>query len=590
MAVQLSVSNKHWNIRSCPREQANHLAREAGVHPVLAELFHIRGMRDPGNIRDFLAAKLTQLHDPEELPGVTAAAGRIHEAITEKQKIIIFGDYDVDGISGTSLLLMGLKLLGADVSYYVPDRLREGYGLSIEGVEKLAQRGAEVVITVDCGITATEAANLAHQRGIDLIITDHHHPRDQLPKALAIVHPKLSPHDYPFPELCGSGVALKLAWAVCRQASGAKRVSERMKEFLLQAVALAALGTVADVVPLVDENRVLVRHGLVSLADRPTIGLAALLDVCKLSGKRFLDSEDFGFALAPRLNAAGRFGQAQLAVELLTTQNQQRSKELASYMDELNETRKTLERRIYLAALKQAKEEFDLENDPAFVLAGFGWHQGVIGIVAGRLAEKLHRPVVLVAFDQVGDRAGTGSARSVPDFNLHAALTRCAHLLQAHGGHAAAAGLTLHPSQLAAFRAEFCEVVAEERPEADSTGRLDIDGELPLSAFSMKVMEQLEQMAPFGAGNPRPLWCTSGVTLAEPPRKMGNGDRHLSLQIVQHRARMRAVAFGQGEWAEELSQIDSPLDIAFRPVINTFRGQRSIELHLVDWRPTRRAE
>jgi single-stranded-DNA-specific exonuclease len=417
-----------------------------------------------------------------------------------------------------------------------------------------------------------------------LIITDHHEPAETLPDAL-LVHPRLPGTRYPFGELSGSGVAFKLAWAICQQASQAKRVGPRMRNFLLEATGLAALGTVADMVPLVGENRVLVAHGLRSLTERLSLGLAALIRAAKLDEKAELASEDVAFAIGPRLNAAGRLGQAQLAVELLVTQRAERAEELAEYLDKLNTDRQTLERRILLAAGKQIKQHFDPVADPALVLADCDWNPGVIGIVAGRLVEKHHRPVVLVALDKLDSRPGVGSARSVPGFNLYAALHACREQLVSFGGHAAAAGLKIERRNLDAFRAAFCEVVAATITDEQRRGELRIDAEAPLSAFTLQTVQQIEQLAPFGQANPRPLVCTSGVRLAEPPRPMGTEGRHLALQLVQHDVRLRAVAFGGGDWADALSHLDGPIDVAFRPVINAFRGRQNVELHLVDWRP-----
>ncbi len=302
--------------------------------------------------------------------------------------------------------------------------------------------------------------------------------------------------------------------------------------------------------------------------------------------KRKIDAEDVGFTLGPRLNAAGRLGQAQLAVELLLTDRPERADELARYVDGLNGSRQKLERSIYLAANKQAKEQFDPENDAAMVLADHGWHAGVIGIVAGRLAEKYHRPVVLIAWDPLGVKPGHGSARSVPGFNLHAALESCAEHLLSHGGHAAAAGLTIEPERLEAFRNDFCEVAAGQIADEGRVPELLIDAEAPLSVFNERIVRQIEQLAPFGHGNHRPLLCATGVTLAEPARPLGSSGRHLAVRLSQHAVTMRAVAFGCGERIAELTPAAGPLEVAFRPMINTFKGRSSVELQLVHWRPS----
>lgn len=579
---------KQWRIHPHDPARIAELERAAGVPSVVAQLLLCRGICDPQAIRDFLDAKLIGLRDPELLPGISAAAERITAAVREGRPIVVYGDYDADGMTATALLLECLRMLGAQASYYVPHRIDEGYGLNGEALRTLAGRGASLVVTVDCGIASVDHAATARELGLELIITDHHQFGEQLPDAAAIVHPRLPGTSYPFGELSGVGVAFKLAWALCQRASEAKKVSERMRAFLLQAVGLAAIGTVADVVPLVDENRILVRHGLVSLKERPTLGLAQMLRVTKLAEKPALECEDIAFTIAPRLNAAGRLGQAQLAVELLTTQNTERASSLAEYLHELNGSRDSLERSIYLAANKQIQEKFDASGDAAFVLAGRGWHPGVIGIVAGRLAEKYHRPVVMIALDELGVKHGIGSARSVPGFDLYAALCACARRLASHGGHSAAAGLKIDESAVDAFRLDFCEYVASERCAEDRTAELWIDGEVVFGALTTAVVQQIEKLAPFGHGNARPMLCASNVCLAEPPKRIGTSGRHLSLRLVQHGVSLRGVAFGGGDWHDELAALEGPMHVAFRPVINTFRGRSSVEIHLADWRAVER--
>ncbi|MCE9555716.1 MAG: single-stranded-DNA-specific exonuclease RecJ, partial [Planctomycetes bacterium] len=539
--------------------------------------------------------KLTGLRDPSELPGVTEAVELLSRAIDEKRRIVVYGDYDADGMCATAILLTCLKLLGADAHYYLPNRLDEGYGVNSDALRSLAAQKTSVVVTVDCGITSVAEAEVARELGLELIITDHHALADRLPHAAAIVHPRLPGREYPFDGLCGAAVAFKLAWALCQRVAAAKqedakpgdtvrRVSPQLREFLLSAVGLAAVATVADVVPLVDENRVLVWHGLESLKQRSVLGMTRLLALTGLDAREALTSEDIAFTIAPRLNAAGRLGQAQLAVELLTTDRPERADSLAEYLHELNKSRDSLERSVYLAANKQAQQQFDPHADAALVLAGHGWHAGVIGIVAGRLAEKYHRPVVLVSLDELGVKPGIGSCRSVPGFNLHLALAACSHHLISHGGHAAAAGLKIDHRHIDAFRHEFCEHAAENIGPNGTAGDLWIDVETPLSGLTLKAVEQIERLSPFGHGNPRPLLCTSGVRLSEPPRPLGADGRHLALSIEQHGMKLRALAFGKAmDWSDALAAAGT-MSIAYRPVINRFRGRATVELHLVDWR------
>ena len=416
---------KRWRVHPHDQGRVTELERAAGVSPIVAQLLLCRGISEAPVARSFLEAKLTDLRDPELLPGLTNAADRVFAAIQAKRRITIYGDYDADGMTATALLYRCLQLLGADVGYYVPNRLEEGYGLNDEALCKLAERGTSLVISVDCGIASVAEARTAKQRGLELIITDHHQFGPELPEAAAIAHPALPGSSYPFTGLCGAGVAFKLAWALCCRASQSKRVTDRLRNYLLMAIGLAAIGSVADVVPLVDENRVLVRCGLNGIREYAPRGLQALLKITKLSDKPTLTSEDLAFMLAPRLNAAGRLGQAQLGVELLTTDSTERAESLAAYIHELNSSRDSLERSVYLAANKQIKEDFDADGDPAFVLAGRGWHAGVIGIVAGRLAEKLHRPVVLLSLDDLAAKPSVGSARSACGMDLHTAFWNC---------------------------------------------------------------------------------------------------------------------------------------------------------------------
>ncbi|MEX2114906.1 MAG: single-stranded-DNA-specific exonuclease RecJ [Pirellulales bacterium] len=576
---------KLWRIHPHDSARIVALERAAAIPAVVAQLLICRGICDPRTAGDFLDARLSSLRDPEDLPGLPAAADRIMAAVTAGRRIVVYGDYDVDGMSATAILYLCLRLLGGDVSYYVPNRMDEGYGLNRQALETLRQRGADMVVTVDCGAASVDEAQAARALGLELIITDHHQFGATLPDAAAIVHPALPGSAYPFTGLCGAGVAFKLAWALCQRASEAKKVGPPMREFLMQSVGLVALGTVADVVPLVDENRTIVRHGLTSLRERPALGVAALAKLTKLDEKPHLSSEDIAFTLAPRLNAAGRLGQAALGVELLTTDSAERASALAAYLNELNKSRDSLERSIYLAANKQAIERFDPENDAALVLADRGWHVGVIGIVAARLAEKFHRPVVMVSFEAVGAKPGVGSARSVPGFDLHAALAAgCEHLLS-HGGHAAAAGLKIEEHRLDDFRAQFCEHAAAELAGTPRVAELRIDAEVPFSALTTSTVMDIERLAPFGQANPRPLLCTSEVTLCEPPKRIGGGERHLSLRLAQHGVELRAVAFGGGEWAEELGETPGTIAVAFRPFVNHFRGRKSVELQVCDWQP-----
>jgi single-stranded-DNA-specific exonuclease len=467
----------------------------------------------------------------------------------------------------------------------VPNRQDEGYGLNAEALAKLAADGAHLVVTVDCGITAVGEAARARELGLELIITDHHHFAEALPAADVLVHPRLPGTAYPFGQLCGAAVAFKLAWAIATRASGSSRVTPRLREALLKGIGLAAFGTVTDVMPLVDENRLLVKHGLEQLRSRGGPGLTRLIELTGLTTASRIESEHVAFKLGPRLNAAGRMATAANGIELLVTDDLARGGQLADYLHELNAQRETEERSLQLAAAKQAKEQFDPERDAALVLADRGWHKGVVGIVAGRLAERWHRPVVMIARDPLQGGPAVGSVRSVPGFDVLEAVKACgAHLLGC-GGHAAAAGLQVDDARIDDFRRAFVAAVEARMPASLRKAQLTLDGETSLVALTLDTVEQLEQLAPFGEGNRRPTLCASGVTLAEPARTIGQSGKTLQLRLVQHGAAIRGVAFGGGEWLPHLPAPGEPFHVAFRPKINEYRGRRSAEVEVVDWRP-----
>lgn len=576
---------KRWRLTPVDEEIVRQFFRGLGVSAITAQILAKRCDNDVAVAREFLAKKLTQLHDPERLPGLSQAADRVVAALKSQRRITVYGDYDVDGVTAVSVLWHCLKLAGGNVDYYIPSRLEEGYGLNCDALRQLhAEDPSRLVVTVDCGITSCDEAALARELGLELIITDHHQPAESLPDAAVLVHPRL-PGEYPFGELCGVGVAFKLAWAVCARLGDGKKASPAMREFLISALGLTAIGTVADCVPLVDENRVIVDHGLRSLVKSSSVGVKELLKISNFGDRAELQAEDIAFSLGPRINAAGRLGQARLAVELLTTDQSERATALAKYLDELNRNRQTVERRM----LKQAKELVAAceawAADHALVLAHEEWHPGVLGIVAGRVAEHFQRPAILFALDSARPLA-QGSGRSYGGYDLHAGVTVCRELLAGFGGHHAAVGLKIEPNRIDVFREEFVRVVASERASADVDDELVIDAEVRFADVNVRSVTELEQLGPFGVGNRRPILAASRVELAGPPRKIGEGERHLSLMLRQYGVTLRAVAFGRAEWADELAAADPHFSICFQPVINRFNGQVRAELQLIDWRPS----
>ena len=576
--------NKRWVYRSHDAGSFMAFADQLQIDPVVSQLLLARGINGVESAKLFLESKFADLRDPELLPGINVACERILRAVRDRESITIYGDYDADGMCATAILTSCLELLGADVHYFVPNRLEDSYGLSCEAIERLHQLGRKLIVTVDCGIGSHTEAKRCRELGMELIITDHPTAGAELPDAVAIVHPGLPGAGYPFAGLCGAGVAFKVAWRLFQMVAGGKKVSEAQREYLLQAMTIAAIGTVADVVPLVDENRILVRTALQLMGKHSPLGLQELIKQTKLEGKSAYQAEDIAFTLAPRLNAAGRLGQAQLGVELLTTKDRERGLVLAQYLDRLNGDRESIERSITLAASKQAKEQLEASNEPVLVLHSPGWHLGVIGIVASRLADRFHRPVVVISSDPHGQKPATGSGRSAGVIDLHEALESCREHLIGCGGHAAAAGLRIEDRNIPVFREALSDFVRGRLGERDPEQTLAVDAEATFVELSLGTVGMIERMAPFGAGNPRPVFVASGVELHEPAKLFGQGDRHVGVRFKQHGQILRAVAFSQPEWAERINAHEGLFDLAFRANINEFQGYRRVELQLIDWR------
>ena len=578
---------KDWIIEP-PWNERDRLARSLGISPIVAQVMHNRGVGDVSDARQFLDPQLGDMLPPEAMPATTEAAERIAASVAEGKKIVLYGDYDVDGITGVAILWHCLKLAGADVSYYIPDRLVEGYGVNTEAIETLAKDGAGLVITIDCGITAIEPARLARERGVEFIVTDHHTPhvdgegQPQFPEAL-IVHPAVTAKgaaDYPNPNLSGSGVALKLAWAVAQNFSRAKKVRPEFREFLVDALGLAALGIVADVVPLTGENRIIARHGLRGLPHSKLAGIRALIQSTRLTGKK-LDGSDVGFKIAPRLNAIGRLGHARLAVEMLTRADADEAGRIARNLDEQNSKRQTLQRRISAEASALVVEQGQNEDTiRGIVLASEGWHAGVVGIVASKITEEFGRPTVMIA---VENGIGQGSARSIPHFPLNEVLAECGDHLMTYGGHAMAAGLRIEAGKIDAFRAAFQERAGQRLTPADLRAKLHIDDVIRLGELNRQLVDDLAKLEPYGAGNPGPMLATDWLELAGEPRTVGSSGTHLQVRLGDGRVQCRGIAFGMGKYADPLRD-HRRCRVAFRPTLNHWQGNTTVEMQIVDFR------
>ena len=552
------------------------LAAALGVSPVGARLLCQRGLSDPELADRFLNPSLDHLHDPMRLADMGVAVDRIMGALARKEKIAIHGDYDVDGVTSTVILRRALELLGGDVIHFIPERLRDGYGLQPVAIERLHADGVALVISVDCGIRGADAARRARELGVDLIITDHHEPDTELPPALAVINPKRTDCSYPDKYLAGVGVALKLVQALCRRAGRDKLFPGFIK--------VAAIGTLADVVPLVGENRVIAKLGLELLTKGPhKVGLRALLDVCGLTGKT-IDSYHIGFMLAPRVNAAGRMSSPDIAARLLLADDEALAAEvrqLALQLDDENVKRQEEEAEILAAAKKIVQTDPDVGARSILVVAGDGWHRGVIGIVASKLMDTFHRPAIVLSVE--GDIAH-GSCRSFSRFDMLGALERCAHLLTRFGGHKQAAGLTLDASRIKALRLAVNDVADETLGPDDLMPRLRIDGSLAFREITGGVAAGIMSLAPFGAGNPRPVFAARGVEIIDGPRKLK--ERHLKMSLKQEGRIFRAVAWRAAERHDYLTEHKAALDVAFSLEQNHYNGNTYVELTLADLRKT----
>ena len=571
-----------WRLRAFDADRIAELSRSANIPPLIAQLLLNRGVVDASGVSNFFETRLTGLHDPGTLPGVVEAADRIVQAIRNHKRIVIYGDYDVDGVCGTSILWACLKLAGAEhVDYYIPHRVEEGYGVNADALRRLAtEHRADLIITVDCGISAIKEAMLARELGVDLIITDHHTIGTELPQADVLVHPRLPGSTYPFGELCGCGVAFKLAWQVCKGFGDGKKASPHLRDFLVKSISLVAMATVADVMPIHGENRILVRHGLASLADSPSLGLRALMTVAGCLGKRDLTTGTVGFNLAPRINAAGRLERAMQAVEMLTTDVQERADELAQSLDICNTQRQEVERRMVDEAHEMITAQGGLKERGAIVLGREGWHPGVIGIVASRLVDTYHRPTIVIALN---GEIGQGSARSIAGFDLYEAIRACSEGLTTFGGHPAAAGLKLPRSHFEAFAERFdlhCRgVLSAEQLQKT----INIDAEVLLGVLTLKVVESIETLEPHGMGNPKPLLVANGVRVVGVPKVVGPKLNHLQVKFCQGDTTLKAIAWNMAERGKVLKP-GKLCSIAFHPSINEWNSRREVQLELKDFR------
>jgi single-stranded-DNA-specific exonuclease len=567
-------ADRIWETVACDESPAEELSRELGVSPVTARLLCIRGLGSLEDARRFLSPRLEDLHDPMRLADMGAAVDRILTAIAAKDRIVIHGDYDVDGVTSTVILRRALEMLGADVVHFLPERFRDGYGLQPATIDRLKQEGVRLVISVDCGIRAAEAATRARDLGIDLIITDHHEPDSELPHALAVINPKRHDCSYPDKNLAGVGVALKLVQALCGRTGRLNWMPAFVK--------VAAIGTLADVVPLTGENRIIAKLGLGMLSKGPhKVGLRALLDVCGLSGRE-IDSYHIGFVVAPRVNAAGRMSTPDIAARLLLASDETMGEEARALAEQLNAEnlrRQQEEAEIVTQARKIVETDLEVGSRTVIVVAGDGWHRGVIGIVASKLVDAFHRPAIVMSID--GDVAH-GSCRSIPSFNMLAALESCSEVMSKFGGHKQAAGLTMEASRIRELRTRVNEYADGCIGPDDLRPRLWIDGSLTFRSINEQVVSELSTLAPFGAGNPCPIFRTSNVEIVDGPRRLK--DRHLKMAFRQDGRIMRGIAWRASERESFVTEHRAAIDLAFSLEQDTWNGERYLQLSVADFR------
>ena len=553
---------------------AERLADALGIAPIVARLLCQRGLADPAVAQRFLNPSLDHLHDPMALADMSVAVDRLMAAIERKERIAIHGDYDVDGITSTVILRRALELLGGDVVHFIPERIKDGYGLQPSAIERLHAAGIALIVSVDCGIRGADAARRARELGVDLIITDHHEPDSALPPALAVINPKRSDCSYPDKYLAGVGVALKLVQALCRRAQRESWMPGFLK--------VAAIGTLADVVPLVGENRVIAKIGLDLLSRGPhKVGLRALLDISGLAGKT-IDSYHISFLLAPRVNAAGRMSTPDIATRLLLASDEAMAEEvrqLAMQLDGENLRRQEEEAEILAAAKRVVTTDPDVGARSVLVVAGDGWHRGVIGIVASKLVDAFHRPAIVLS---VEDGVAHGSCRSIPCFDMLAALERCAPLFIRFGGHRQAAGLALEAARIKELRLAINAVADETLGPEDLTPRLRIDGDLTFRAINGGVAAGVASLAPFGAGNPRPVFAARGVEIIDGPRMLK--ERHLKMALKQDGRIFRAIAWRAADRHDYLAEHKAAIDVAYSLEQNQYNGETYVELEIADFR------
>ena len=558
-----------WSLLNPDQNTVSSVKKAFRTSEVIARVLANRNILNPNLARPFFTPNLDMLHNPYLMQDMDKAVKRVLTNINSGKPIMVFGDYDVDGTTGAASLYLAFQKFGADVTYYIPDREKEGYGLSYHGIEVAKDIGIDLIITCDCGINAFVQVDFANEQNIDIIITDHHTTDTELPKAHAILNPKREDCEYPFKGLCGGGVAFKLITAIGNELNIPLTDYEEI-------IPLITLGTAADVVPIKDENRVIVHHGLNILENLEKPGLKTLLELAGLKGH--ISVGQLVFSIAPRINAAGRIGDANRAVELLVTDDQDKARLLAKELDNENKRRQIIQQAVVDEALLKVNAEADLKNENALVLANAGWHSGVVGIVASKIKEEFNRPTIIIALE---NGSGKGSARSVAGFDLYEALTACKTHLDDYGGHPMAAGLTLSNKKLEDFKKAFINFANERLTEENLQATLTLDSEIALQDITPRFMEFLDKLSPYGPGNMRPKFAIRNAEIAGAPKVIGKTGEHIRFKIRQGLKSYPAVGFGLSNKYEMLIT-GQPVDIACVVETNEWQGNTSIQMNVRD--------
>ncbi|MFO7660484.1 MAG: single-stranded-DNA-specific exonuclease RecJ [Candidatus Cloacimonadaceae bacterium] len=551
-------------------EQVKAISQEFKCPLLIAELLYRKGFQTREVIQEFFHPDLARLHDPYLFDQMDKAVERILKAIEDKEKITIYGDYDVDGTTATAVLYLGLKRINGLVDFYIPHRMIDGYGLSLNSLDYLKTSGASLIISVDCGVNAIEEITAINEMGMEIIITDHHNPKDVLPEAFAIINPKLVNSSYPFPHLAGVGVAYKLLMAIYH------KLGIDTHDNIMKYMDLVAVGTVADIVPLTDENRIFASIGLQHLIEKKNLGLNALIQISNLNQKN-LDTTDIVFGIAPRINAAGRMGSAATAVELLISTEEDRSMELAEVIERQNSLRQQEDQKTFIEACDIIEKKYkNLANTPCMIISSDDWHPGVIGIVASKLVEKYYRPVIMISFK---DGFGCGSGRSVADFDLFGALKKTEHNLHSFGGHKYAVGLTIYQEYIDRFENELSRYIGENLKTEQVRPPLKIDHELELFDITDNLMEWMEHFAPFGPENQHPIFLSRQVSVAGYPYNVGRN--HLKLKVVKNGVNLDLIGYNLGDYLPLLKK-NTVIDIAYTLEYNRFGAKTTIQGKLRD--------